>query len=90
MSARVPHGWTNESGAEVTGHTVVVLCASCDADSPSAAPLITWLHVHGSVSIDAADQFLGLVVRWARALEPPKLDEAALDAEIEAWRRGEL
>ncbi|GAA3518217.1 hypothetical protein FHR32_006324 [Streptosporangium album] len=90
MSALVSHGWTNASGADVRGWVTVVLCADCDADAPHAAPLITWFHVHGSVDADNDAAFLALLTEWAKNVRVATLDEATLEEEITAWRRGEL
>ncbi|MFI6705398.1 DUF6300 family protein [Nonomuraea sp. NPDC050478] len=88
LCARVPHGWTNASGAAVEGRTEVVLCAACDAEVPGAAALITWFHVHGQV--EDSEEFVRLLVAWAEQVSVPPLDEQRLEAEIELWRNGEL
>ncbi|GGK70973.1 hypothetical protein Sme01_27170 [Sphaerisporangium melleum] len=90
MSVRVPNSWTNSRGAEVRGYSVVVLCASCDADRPATAPLITWFHVHGEVTEDNLHEFATLGSVWINGLDLQPLDLEMLAAEEEAWRRGEL
>lgn len=90
LSAQVLHGWTNFSGADVHGGVEVVLCADCDADTTHAAPLITWFHVNGTVDTDNDEEFLTLLTDWAKNVRVPKLDEVALEEEIQVWRRGEL
>ncbi|MEU9836567.1 DUF6300 family protein [Streptosporangium sp. NPDC048047] len=88
LSVLVGHGWTNARGSAVRGHVPVVLCAGCDSGDPLAAPLITWFHVHETVTGEVAEEFARLLDRWAGHLRPPALDGAALEAD--AWRRGEL
>jgi hypothetical protein len=90
LSARVSHGRINSSGVAVRGWNHVVLCADCDADAPYAAPLITWFHVYGRVEGDNYEEFVTLLTDWAEHVRVPKLDQAALEKEIDAWRRGEL
>ncbi|GGQ12712.1 DUF6300 family protein [Streptosporangium pseudovulgare] len=88
LSALVAHGWTNARGAAVRGRVPVVLCARCDSGDPHAGPLITWFHVHGTVTGDVAEAFTRLLDQWTGHLRPPTLDGAALEAD--AWRHGEL
>ncbi|MFD8531550.1 DUF6300 family protein [Streptosporangium canum] len=90
LSALVSHGWTNASGGDVRGWVTVVLCADCDADAPHSAPLITWFHVNGIIDADNSGEFVKLLHSWAEHVRVPDLDEAALEREIDAWRRGEL
>ncbi|MCA2224627.1 DUF6300 family protein [Nonomuraea aurantiaca] len=89
LSARVPYGWANAGGGWVHGRTGVVLCPACDENTPHAAPLITWFHVHGKA--DHGDEELALLLAaWARNVSVPRLDEQAWKAEIGRWRRGDL
>lgn len=90
LSVRVPHNWTNEAGHPVRGTAVVVLCPRCDLDHPEGGALITWFAVHGGVSEENTAEAVQLIEAWARAVEIPKPDVAAIEAEAEAWRRGEL
>ncbi|MBN6051034.1 hypothetical protein JYK22_03720, partial [Nonomuraea sp. RK-328] len=87
---RVPYGWTNAAGEPVQGRTGIVLCEHCDADAPSAAPLITWFHVNGQVEDDTSEEFLRVLVAWAGHAQVPTLDAPALEEELSMWRRGEL
>jgi len=68
----------------------VVLCARCDQDDPSAGALITFFTVHGEVTLDTAPEFTALAGAWAASVRAPGIDPAALEADIEAWHRGEL
>ncbi|TMR96646.1 hypothetical protein EJK15_22385 [Nonomuraea basaltis] len=90
LSARVPYGWTNTGGTAVEGRTGFVLCATCDAAAPGAAPLITWFHVHGQVEQEYSEEFVRLLVAWTEQVSVPPLDEHLLETEIELSRRGEL
>ncbi|WP_344836394.1 DUF6300 family protein [Nonomuraea dietziae] len=90
LQARVPHGWVNASGALVQGRNGVVLCATCDADQPHAAALITWFHVNGQVEVGAEHEFKRLLVAWAEHVHVPLLDERALTEEAALWQEGEL
>ncbi|PZG22368.1 DUF6300 family protein [Nonomuraea aridisoli] len=88
LLARVPYGWTNEGGVAVEGRNGVVLCAACDTDTPYAAQLITWFHVHGTVEAGHSEEFLRLLAEWAEQISVPPLDRQRLETEIEQWRRG--
>ena len=90
ISARVPHGWDRGDGGHTQGTTVIVLCSGCDAGSPYGGPLITFFHVHGHIASANIEQAADLIMLWSQNLEPPTLDEAALDTEAQAWRQGEL
>ncbi|GAB3960764.1 hypothetical protein GCM10029978_011010 [Actinoallomurus acanthiterrae] len=83
---RVPHGWRTEQGTEVSGTTEILLCARCDADDPIAA----FFAVHQVVTDQTVDVLARLIRRWAENARPPRLDQAALDAEVDAWYRGDL
>ncbi|MEO3795504.1 DUF6300 family protein [Nonomuraea sp. B10E15] len=87
---RVPHGWTNASGRPVRGVREVVLCARCDAGHPVAGPLVAYLIVHEEVEPAQLAGLAPLLRRWMDGARPSALDEHALRAEIEAWRRGDL
>ncbi|MFB9833642.1 DUF6300 family protein [Actinoallomurus acaciae] len=80
---RLPHTWANASGGRVRGISEVLLCARCDADEPLT-------RHHGSVRPQDADEFARDLLRWIDRARPPKPDEKALEAEAEAWYRGEL
>ncbi|MGN9844974.1 DUF6300 family protein [Nonomuraea sp. H19] len=79
--ARVPHGWTTATGKRVRGSAEVVLCARCDAADPVVARLLNAVTV---------EDLAGPLRCWLARARPPALDEEALEAEIEASRRGEL
>lgn len=90
LSARVPHGWERASGARTDGTTIVVLCPSCDAGHPQAGALITFFAVHGHITEDTLTECANLLRAWAESVRLPTLDLAVLDAEMDAWRRGDL
>ncbi|MFI7705311.1 DUF6300 family protein [Nonomuraea sp. NPDC049480] len=82
--ARVPHGWTTASGNRVRGSAEVVLCGRCDAADPAVACL------RDGVTTETADRAARLLRRWMDRARPPRPDPAALEAELKAWRRGDL
>jgi hypothetical protein len=87
---RVPHGWRTECGTEVSGTTEILLCARCDIDDPVTGPIATFFAVHEVATDQTVDVLARLIRRWAETARPPRLDQAALDAEVDAWYRGEL
>ncbi|MBO2464947.1 DUF6300 family protein [Actinomadura violacea] len=90
LSARVPHDIERQDGHVIRGTTEVVLCPGCDADQPEAGALITYFHVHGAVDADTVRQAADLISAWANSIEIPPPDVDQIDAEAEAWRKGEL
>lgn len=99
-NAAAETGWTcPRGGGEVLataqvprgpGTTEVLLCACCDADDPVAGPIVTFFTVHETVTPETIAEFAALLHRWAAHVKPPELDVNALDAEVDAWRHGEL
>ncbi|TDE58855.1 hypothetical protein E1295_04435 [Nonomuraea mesophila] len=87
---RVPHGWTNASGRPVMGVGEVLLCGRCDAGRPVTGPLVAYLTAHESVGPAELDDLAPLLRRWMDGVRAPAPDERALQAETEAWRRGDL
>lgn len=65
----------------------VVLCPRCDADDPAAAPLVLFFAVHGQVTAETTDEFAFLLRSWASHAQAPRVDQAALEAELQACRR---
>jgi hypothetical protein len=90
LSARVPHGWERGDRRRVNGTTIVVLCPTCDAENPEAGALITFFAVHGRITEDTLAEGANLLQQWAATIRLPTLDVAVLDAEVDAWRRGDL
>lgn len=90
LAARVPHTLDRPDGHRVHGTTVVVLCPSCDAGHPTGGPLITFFHVHGSVDDDTVTQAAELIAAWVASISIPPPDADQIDAETEAWYRGDL
>lgn len=72
------------------GTRVVVLCPRCDAGDPAACPLILFFAVHGQVTGETAEEFAALLRGWASQAQAPDVDLDVLEAELQAWRRGEL
>ncbi|WP_345432058.1 DUF6300 family protein [Actinoallomurus vinaceus] len=89
-SLRVPHGWTNTHGVQVRGFRELIVCARCDADDPAAGPIVTFFTVHAEASDANIGQLAVLLGRWVAAAQARRVDEAAVDAEAEAYFRGEL
>ncbi|WP_433176780.1 DUF6300 family protein [Actinoallomurus sp. CA-150999] len=87
---RVPHGWRTEQGIEVGGTTEILLCARCDVDDPVTGPIATFFAVHQAVTDQTVGVLARLIRRWAENAEAPRLDQVALDAEVDAWYRGDL
>jgi hypothetical protein len=89
LSARVPHGWDRADGTQTTGTTIVVLCPICDADDAYAGPLVTFFIVHGAIEAATLEQAADLLQTWADHITIPALNLDTLEAETQAWRRGE-
>jgi hypothetical protein len=68
----------------------VVLCPRCDVGDSAACPLILFFAVHGQVTGETAEEFATLLRGWASQARAPYVDQDALEAELQAWRRGEL
>ncbi|WP_370026364.1 DUF6300 family protein [Planotetraspora sp. GP83] len=90
LSARVPHNWINAREEPVKGFAIIVLCPSCDIGHPEAGALIAWFTVHGEINSENLMQATRLIHTWASVTRVPPLDEGALEAEIQAWREGDL
>ncbi|MGI5488048.1 DUF6300 family protein [Microtetraspora malaysiensis] len=90
LSARVPHNLVNARNETVRGFTIIVLCPRCDIGQPEAGALISWFTVHGEVTNENLVQAAELIHAWASVAKSPPLNEAALEAEIQAWREGDL
>jgi hypothetical protein len=46
--------------------------------------------VHEQVSEETTGEFASLLRNWVSQAQPPDVDRDALEAELRAWRRGEL
>jgi hypothetical protein len=68
----------------------VVLCRHCDQDDHTAGALVTFFAVHGEVTEETVQEFIGLVSVWASHVRTPDVDLAALERDIDAWHRGDL
>ncbi|SDU17641.1 DUF6300 family protein [Jiangella alkaliphila] len=90
LRAKIPRGSANADGGRVRLYLPVVLCARCDLKHPTAGALITFLHVHGSVTNTTADVFADLVCAWIASLDLAPVSDARLDADIAAWRAGDF
>jgi hypothetical protein len=90
LTADVPHGWDNPDGTTTHGTIPVVLCAACDHRSPTAGPLIVYLLVHEHITAETLHECATLIQRWADNITIPPVNAQTLEAEITAWRQGEL
>jgi hypothetical protein len=90
LTADVPHGWDNPDGTATHGTIPVVLCAACDHDSPTAGPLIVYLLVHEQITAETLLQCAALIQSWADSITITPVNAETLEAEITAWRQGEL
>jgi len=90
LTADIPRGWDNPDGTATYGTIPVVLCATCDHDSPTAGPLIIYLLVHEQIAAETLHQCAALIQRWADSITIPPADAEILEAEIAAWHQGEL
>jgi hypothetical protein len=87
---QVPHGWTTDHGRQVRGVAEVLLCERCDREDPVTGPIVVFFTVHEQVTNETAGQLTELLQRWADHCTAPRLDVEALNAEVDAWYRGEL
>ncbi|MET7573391.1 DUF6300 family protein [Streptomyces sp. NPDC005492] len=90
LLARFPHAWKNGLGRDVSGLREAVLCPGCHHGDPAAAELLALYAVDGHVSPENLDVFGGLVAAWVESVRQRTVDEGALNAEFELWKRGEL
>lgn len=90
LLARFPHAWKNGLGRDVSGLRETVLCPSCHHSDPAAAELLALYAVDDHVSPENLDVFGGLVAAWVESVRQRTVDEEALTAEFELWKRGEL
>lgn len=90
LTASIPHGWDNDDGTATCGTIPVVLCAACDHGSPAAGPLIVYLLVHEQITAETLHECAALIQRWTDSITVPPVNAKALEAEISAWRQGEL
>ena len=65
------------------------LCPACDLDTPAASALVTYLHVHGSITDETAEQFVDLVHAWIADRYARHASGEAFEADI-AERDGEF
>ena len=86
----VPHGWATEQGKQVRGTSEVLLCERCDREDPVTGPIVVFFTVHEQATTEHAGELAALLQRWADHATERRPDLKALDAEVEAWRRGEL
>jgi Family of unknown function (DUF6300) len=87
---RLPHIWTNTSGSQVPVISKFVLCARCDSDDPITGPMVTHLTAPGPAQPEDVAQLARDLLRWIDQAQPTGPDEDALNAEVDAWYRGEL
>jgi hypothetical protein len=90
LSARIPHDPTNARNESVKEFAAIVLCQGCDISQPEAGALIAWFTVNAKIDSENLIQAAELIHAWASVARVPPLNEAALEAEIQAWWEGGL
>lgn len=91
LSVRVPHPHYMKAPGQPGRIRVATLCPRCDVGNTQAHPLLAFFAVHSRVDDENAQEFADLVQAWVESLPPPReVDIEALEAEIAAWRNGEL
>ncbi|MFF2305898.1 DUF6300 family protein [Streptomyces sp. NPDC058128] len=88
--AEFPHSWKNAAGQEVSGIRSADLCPACDRGEPSADALLALFAVDGQLGTGNMTVFTDLLGAWVDVVRNRVVDMERLDAEHEAWRRGEL
>ncbi|MDN3360125.1 DUF6300 family protein [Actinomadura sp. DC4] len=87
---QVPHGWTTGQGKQIKGTSEVLLCERCDREDPITGPIVVFFTVHEQATAEHVDELALLLKRWADNAVARRPDLKALDAEADAWRRGDL
>ncbi|MFD5856062.1 DUF6300 family protein [Streptomyces chartreusis] len=90
LLVQFPHNWKNGRDEDVSGFREAVLCPGCHHKEPAAAELLALFAVDDQLSLENVDTFGGLVAAWAESVRQRTVDEEALTAEFELWKRGEL
>jgi hypothetical protein len=90
LAAWIPRGWNLATGANLYGRGRVVLCPTCGSDDPYGAALITFFHVHGEVSDNTLEEFARLVGEWVRGARVQRVELAAFEEDVAAWKRGDF
>jgi thiol-disulfide isomerase/thioredoxin len=90
LLAQFQNSWKNRRGEDVPGLKEAVLCPGCDHGEPAAAELLALFAVDDQVSPENMDVFGGLVAAWVESVRQRTVDEEALSAEFELWKRDEL
>ncbi|MEU9506038.1 DUF6300 family protein [Micromonospora sp. NPDC048170] len=87
---RLPGTWTNASGNRYPVVHECHLCVRCDADDPLAGPVVGYLTADEARQTENVAPLARDLLRWIDQARPAKPDEDALQAEVDAWYRGEL
>jgi hypothetical protein len=85
MACTVPEDQAEPAAGEAG--RVRVLCEHCDRDVPVASALITFMAVHSPVPAERAEELAMYLRAWLDSPRP-RPDQAALDADWEAFRQG--
>jgi hypothetical protein len=86
LLVRVPYPQGGQSYSRV-----VPLCPRCDVDDPNSQALLAFFAFHSRAEAGAAEGFAALVEEWVQNLPPrPVVGDAAFDADVEAYRRGDF
>ncbi len=90
LQVRYPKSWTGEHGQQVRGFGERVLCQGCDQGDPAAAELLALFAVDDKLDFENLGTFTELAHSWTEVVSQRTPDLDQLEAEAEAWRRGEL
>jgi hypothetical protein len=69
------------------GRSTRVLCAFCDAGSPTGAALLAFFATHPVVGEHDVDELSALLRRWLEDITPADLDVAELNTARAAWQQ---
>ncbi|MFE5596868.1 DUF6300 family protein [Streptomyces sp. NPDC056549] len=90
LRAEFPHTWRNAAGEEVTGVRAAVLCPQCDRGEPATDALLALFTLDRQLGEEELLALTDRIAAWVNTLRTKSVDIKHLDAEFEAWCRGEL
>jgi uncharacterized protein DUF6300 len=89
MAVKVPTSQEEFGEHIVSTYRHAVLCEVCDAGTPGAAALITFMAVHSPVGPEKVEELAGYLTAWLDTVRTTP-DPQAWEEEWQAWRRGEF